>query len=356
MSNPLHFGRRLCACILAVSAVLLAFVPASAQAQPKGRPAPAVAAGAGADKGELWETTVSMSMAGFSMPAQTHSVCLGKNATDEDKIPKSDNCRVTESRRVGNTHRFKMTCTGREPMTAEGEFTYTADGYEGRMKMVSRDGEMNQTISARKRGECTGTIQAQARAMQAQAKEAEAQAAAQTAEVCARGIAELTPELFFQPGALCADRREAFCGEVRGLGESMRTASGYAAARARGRNLKAAYASCELDLAPVTLAACKDGVASGNWRFVGSGNCDDDVRAAGPRYCNTGPSRSPDPQYFALCSRYVSLTRGTAEADAAPATNAPAAAAPKAPVGDIGSSTQDAVNKGINALRKLLPF
>jgi hypothetical protein len=282
------------------------------------------------------------------MPAPTHNMSPGKEARDEDRVPTSDDCKVTESKRVGSTFRFKMVCTGKSPMTGDGEFTYIADGYDGKMHMKMREGEMTQTISARKKGECTGTVQAQAREYQAQAEKAQAQGAAQTAEICAKSLNTLQPEFFFGQGALCAGQKDAYCGEVKKLSGSMQTASGFSAARTRSPYLKTAYANCGQDLAPVARAACKDGVSTKNWRFIGSGECDDEVRANAPAYCNTGPSRSPDPQYFALCSRYVTITRGTAH----PNANAPAPAAAPTPA----PTAQDAVTKGVDAVRKLLPF
>jgi hypothetical protein len=344
MSSPVRFvsshpSRRLAGAVAVVLLVAAGMTSAQQTKAPPGAAAPG-------DKGELWETTIKMEMAGFAMPPQTQKMCLGKEASDQDRVPTHENCTVTESKRVGSTFRFKMVCTGKDAMTGDGEFTYTADGYDGKMHMKMKEGEMTQTISARKRGECTGTVQAQSRQLQAQAKEQQAQGAAQIAEVCAKGLNSLQTEFFFGQGAMCADRKDAFCGEVGKLRTSMQTASGFGAARTRSPNLKAAYTACGQDLAPVARAACKDGVATRNWRFIGSGECDDEVRANAPQYCRFGASTSPDPQYYALCSRYVSITRGTA---AAPANAPPPAPAP-------APAAQDPVSKGVDAVRKLLPF
>jgi hypothetical protein len=67
------------------------------------------------------------------------------------------------------------------------------------------------------------------------------------------------------------------------------------------------------------------------------------VRTQGKLHCEAR-GKSPDPEYYPLCSRYVTISRGTATADAP----APAPARPQTP--------QDPLQQGIEAVRKLLPF
>lgn len=117
---------------------------------------------AGGDAGDMWETTVKMEMPGMpmAMPATTHRMCLAKQANDDQFVPKRDNCKVTESQRSGNTQRFKMVCTGKDAMTADGEITHAGASYNGRMRMrmQSENLEMTQTFSGKKVGECTGVV------------------------------------------------------------------------------------------------------------------------------------------------------------------------------------------------------
>lgn len=117
-----------------------------------------------AQAGELWEVTLKMEMPGMpmAMPAQTNRVCLAKQASDESYVPRQGDCKVTESRRTGNTQRYKMVCSGKDPMTIEGEITHAKDAYSGRSRMTGKmEGqsmEMMQTFSGRKVGECSNPI------------------------------------------------------------------------------------------------------------------------------------------------------------------------------------------------------
>ena len=117
-----------------------------------------------AQAGELWEVTLKMEMPGMpmAMPAQTNRVCLAKQASDESYVPRQGDCKVTESRRTGNTQRYKMVCSGKDPMTIEGEIAHAKDTYSGRSRMTGKmEGqsmEMTQTFAGRKVGECSNPL------------------------------------------------------------------------------------------------------------------------------------------------------------------------------------------------------
>jgi hypothetical protein len=114
--------------------------------------------------GDQWEVTVKMEMAGMpmNMPAHTTRVCMPKHARDESFVPHdSGDCRVTDSKRSGNTVRYRMECSGKEAMVAEGEFTFAGDSYHGTMHMTGKSGEgfdMTQSYSGRKTGECSNPM------------------------------------------------------------------------------------------------------------------------------------------------------------------------------------------------------
>ncbi|HET7098041.1 MAG TPA: DUF3617 family protein [Casimicrobiaceae bacterium] len=115
----------------------------------------------GQGKDDLWEVTSKMEMPGMpmAMPAQTHRVCIAKNGKDDAYIPKRDGCSLQDSKRVGNKVTYKMTCTGKDPMTIAGETTFAANSYDGRMAMSGKmDGQqmqMSQTYSGKRVGDCT---------------------------------------------------------------------------------------------------------------------------------------------------------------------------------------------------------
>jgi len=113
------------------------------------------------DKGDQYEVTAKMEMKGMpmAMPPQTTKVCIAKNARDESFVPmKGNECKVTNSKKTGNTLSYRFECTGKDPMVGEGEVTYATDSYSGKMHLMGSSGgqplDMTQTYSGKKVGEC----------------------------------------------------------------------------------------------------------------------------------------------------------------------------------------------------------
>ena len=108
---------------------------------------------------DQYDITVKMEMPGMAMPPMSQRMCVKKGASDQDFIPRQDNCRVSDTTRSGSRVTFKMTCTGNNPMTGTGDFTFVANGYNGQIrlkgKMEGQEIAMTQTIDARRVGGCT---------------------------------------------------------------------------------------------------------------------------------------------------------------------------------------------------------
>jgi hypothetical protein len=330
---------------------------------------------------ELWDVTMKMEMPGMpmAMPAQTHQMCLKKDRKGEDAIPKQENCRTTDVRTVGNKVTFAMECTGKDPMTGRGEITSTPTAYDGRMQVKStrrgEEMEMTQTFSGKKVGACTD----ESEKVVANAKAA---GDAQLATICRQGIDSLQYELFAGRDAACASQRKPFCDKVIGLGRDMREPAAFKAVVAKSSMdyVQGSFRTCNVNLAETSKAACGKGLSSKDWAFVGSGNCDDEVRTAAPTYCQGRDYYLVDKSLTSLCNRYARLTRGPGAATTGGEPGAPGAApaggkagAPQAPM--QGSTTQNAtaqgtntqtappaapkadpVQQGVETLRKLLPF
>jgi uncharacterized membrane protein YgcG len=349
-----------CVAALALPAVVLAQMGAMggrAGQNPTFKPGP------GPD--DLWEMTMKMEMTGMQMPGHTSQMCIKKGRKDADLVPASEECRTTDVRTSGNRTTFSMTCKGDPPMTGTGDITSTPTSMNGRMTMTStKRGEemtMVQTFSGKKIGTCTDTTEQYIAKVEADSK-------AMTAKACGEQMDALAPTLF-DTGGVCAAQRKAFCDKTGGVAGTMREPAGHSAARQKySGTLRPALQFCGQDYAAISKVACGKAVDTRNWNFIGSGPCDDDVRAQAPKFCNTGPNRSPDPQYYGLCSRYVALTRGTATADdggsgssgggssggsagtgaqGSGAGSTGAAAAPQQP---------DPIKQGVDAVRRLLPF
>jgi hypothetical protein len=107
---------------------------------------------------DQYDITVKMEMPGMAMPPMSQRMCVKKGASDEDLVPRQENCRVSDTARTGSRLTFKMTCTGPNPMTGTGDFTLVANGYNGQIrmkgKMEGQDVAITQTIDARRTGGC----------------------------------------------------------------------------------------------------------------------------------------------------------------------------------------------------------
>ena len=110
-------------------------------------------------KDDLWEISSKMEMPGMpmAMPAQTMRVCIGKNRKDEDFIPRqAGDCRMVESKRVGNKFTYKMDCAGNDPATLDGAITFGTNAYDGQMRMTMKktNDTMNMTLTGKRIGDC----------------------------------------------------------------------------------------------------------------------------------------------------------------------------------------------------------
>lgn len=330
--------------VLAGTGAALALA-ALAQAQP----GKTFVAGSGPD--DLWDVTMKMEIVGMpmAMPAQTHQSCLKKDRKAEDAIPQQDDCRVTDVRTTGNKVSYKMVCTGKNPMTGEGEITSTPSAYEGKIRARStkkgEEMEFTQSFSGKKVGACTDQTQQVVAA-------AKAQGDAMTAKACAEGMDKLYVKYFFDKGAPCAAQQKQFCDKVGGHAREMREPAGFRAvvAKAQAPTVKEAFAACNQDFDATAKAACGKAASTKDWSFVGSGNCDAEVLALGGTQCKGRDYYTMDRTITPLCNRYAMLARGGGASASAPspqsASNAPASPEPKA----------DPMKQGLDAIRKALPF
>lgn len=108
---------------------------------------------------DQYDVTMKMQMAGMAMPPISQRLCVKKGASDGDFIPRQENCRVSDTARTGSRLTFRIACAGNNPMTGTGDFTFSATGYNGQIrmkgKMEGQDVEMTQAIDARRVGGCT---------------------------------------------------------------------------------------------------------------------------------------------------------------------------------------------------------
>lgn len=111
-----------------------------------------------------WEVTTEMDMPGMpmKMPATKTIQCVTKEQADDpnQSVPKGQqdknaDCKVSDYKVAGNKVTWKMTCSGKNAMTSNGEITYAADTYDGWMKMKTGGTEMTMKYKGKRLGDCT---------------------------------------------------------------------------------------------------------------------------------------------------------------------------------------------------------
>lgn len=105
----------------------------------------------------LWEITTKTKMPGVEMPPMKHTQCITKN----DLVPQSSQpgqeCKITETKVIGNTVTWTMQCkTQGEEMKGTGKITYSGDSFEGTIIISMPQANMKITthISGKRIGDC----------------------------------------------------------------------------------------------------------------------------------------------------------------------------------------------------------
>ena len=224
----------------------------------------AAALAAGDD--ESWEMSVKMDMPGMAMPAVKHTTCLPKGgAYKPDSGPKDKNCQMTDVKVSGNTTSWKMQCAGKEPMTASGEMTRTADTMNGSMKMnmmmQGQSMQMTQIMSGRRVGNCDAGVEK---------KKMDDKIAGIIGDSCKMqvdmavktgGYEPRTPEAFSKKD-LCLASKPDLCEKARAFITGYDQYSVYA----KGKGWVAA--ECGIDLESKRAGLCKSAVAEKKNPFI----------------------------------------------------------------------------------------
>jgi hypothetical protein len=229
---------------LASLALLLAAPPAGGRAEdvPK-------------EPGVYWEQSVQMEMAGFSMPAQTHKVCISKKGMEEPPRGRNDDkCEMTDVKRTGSRMTWKMKC--KDGTTGEGDITSGPDSFDGTMTMHTQGHDATMKMKGKKvGGDCdAGEMKRKVAAMQKQSDDARAQMAESQAKLCEDGAKTIKLELFVPvyPGVPVS------CKDPAKLCANLETREGLVALKQNGGKDGRARAGklCKKDLDAVTDKLC----------------------------------------------------------------------------------------------------
>jgi len=108
--------------------------------------------------GELWETTLQMTMSGpqaFTLPAQTSRTCRPKGEAwnEPPGAPKDAACEMTDVQRSTGKMTWKIRCSN-PPATGSGSMEFQGDTYRGTMDMKTAQGDMAMKLSGKRVGDC----------------------------------------------------------------------------------------------------------------------------------------------------------------------------------------------------------
>lgn len=112
----------------------------------------------------LWELTMSTEMAGMPAAAQrpfTMQRCYrpGEMKDPRATIPqKNPNCQFSDWKESGHTVSWKISCTGKMPLSGSGSVTYSGTSYSGSARLhMSHDGqpmELMHKYTGKRLGDC----------------------------------------------------------------------------------------------------------------------------------------------------------------------------------------------------------
>lgn len=306
---------------------------------------PLAAVAEGSD--EQWEVTTKMEMQGMpmAMPGLTNTVCLPKNRkSDEELVPKDKNsdCKMSDVKQSGNKMTYRMTCTGKHPMSGDGEIEHSGDSYRGRMHVVGdmegQQVDMTQSFSGKRIGTCT---------YEDQGKKALAMQEKMTADMCKQSIDKLEWRVFSndptwsQQFAVCKPYKKDFCARVTKVANDLHAVQGFKDFTADHRDWKDLLATCDIASDKVLVDVCKKASDTQQWDVVAE-HCPAEAKALAAEHCAgrdyTAMMVGP---YGALCQRYAQRPNPTDPQQALPTKE------------DL---IKNGVNEGVNKLKKLLPF
>lgn len=237
-----------------------------------------------ANKGEYWEATNKMEMAGMpmAMPAQTIKVCLALDAEKGLPPPEKDSsCQMTDIKTSGNTVRWKVKCvTHGETMNGEGESTRDRDSYHGKMSMRGKSGvepvDMVSTFSGKRLGGSCDT-DAQTKQAKAQMDNAMAEQKKGMAQVCdTSGYKTMqwaaSAGMFLGNPPTCPGKKGALCKALRNDVPHDVNAFEMLQEQGQARGAPSAIKECGLDMSAMKKALCRNKVHSGPQAFLDK-NC-----------------------------------------------------------------------------------
>jgi Protein of unknown function (DUF3617) len=262
------------------------------------------------EPGDLWEVTTQMTMTGMpmAMPSQTQKVCKPRNwdspPIDSDK---QHDCQTTDFKTSGSKVTWKMTCTGENPMTGEGEITRNGtDAYAGAMTMHMAEGDMTMKYTGRRIGDCDGgAMKRQIAAVREQSARSQKQVDDMMKAQCEASTESLSVVMLTTKGSPCADPayKASLC-------RTFETEKGFDLALSRGDtpgtgNAKEVAAYCGKDVSAVQKDLCVEADNNESLDFLGK-HCPVQAQAIAQRECaGRKYTALTGSKYQAFCTQYA---------------------------------------------------
>jgi hypothetical protein len=107
--------------------------------------------------GETWRETMSMEMAGMTMPPRTMEVCVpagkAQEALSKPQGPgMGENCSVQDAKHEGNKFTAKFICSGKQPVQGTVENVIEGDHSKGTMTISMNGQQMTMKTESQKVG------------------------------------------------------------------------------------------------------------------------------------------------------------------------------------------------------------
>lgn len=244
-----------------------------------------------AEKGEYWEITSKMDMAGmpFAMPAQTSKVCIPQGGEKDPKRmqDKKSDCEITDVKTSGNKTSWKGKCvSGGETMNQVGEATYERDSYHGTMHMTgkSKDGPMDMTVnySGKRIGGSCDSEEMKKKA-QAQVQAIEKDVKGQMDKLCDTSNFNAykwvsSASLFIGSPPTCPGKKDALCKVIRNDVPHDVQAFDALVQQEKTQGMPSAAKACNVNIESMTKSQCKARARSGPQSFLDA-NCPAEAKA-----------------------------------------------------------------------------
>jgi Protein of unknown function (DUF3617) len=240
----------------------------------------ALTAAAAPDSGDRYRVSVTMRMAGMSMPGSTTEVCTARaQPVSEKSIPRDKDCQVQDFRVQGSKASYHLVCTGKNAMTGDGEMETLPDGFRGSIKAQAEGQQITMSYEGKRIGGCDFATESP-----------EAQGKAATAQVCEAQLTSVPSHaMYIGPKAVCPTYKARFCANVsREMAQAAEPARFAETDRKFGSIIWQAAEGCGSSRAAILAKACGSAESGGDLDFVGD-YCPDLV----PRHCAAAdPNRS----------------------------------------------------------------